>query len=177
MDKTKDWLLRNAYKLSRLHLLGGETFYQSELDEILDTLENVKARDLELNIVSNLMVKEERFRSVIERIKKLVKDRKIGRFDLTASIDGWGPEAEYARTGLKCEHFEKLFSYAVDQKWMTLHCNLTVTAMTVRATPQLVTKVLEYRNKNPKISIRSNALTGSPSCIHLRLVETSGKMI
>ncbi len=162
LEKTKDWLLRNAYKLSRLHLLGGETFYQSELDEILDTLENVKARDLELNIVSNLMVKEERFRSVIERIKKLVKDRKIGRFDLTASIDGWGPEAEYARTGLKCEHFEKLFSYAVDQKWMTLHCNLTVTAMTVRATPQLVTKVLEYRNKNPKISIRSNALTGSP---------------
>ena len=162
MDKTKDWLLRNAYKLSRLHLLGGETFYQSELDEILDTLEKVKATDLELNIVSNLMIKEERFRSVIERIRKLVKDRRIGRFDLTASIDGWGPEAEYARTGLKCDHFEKLFSYAVDQKWMTLHCNLTVTAMTVRSIPHLVNKVIEYRKKNSKISLRAGALTGTP---------------
>ena len=108
------------------------------------------------------MVKEDRFKSVIERIKKLVKDRKIGRFDLTASIDGWGPEAEYARTGLKCDHFEKLFSYAVDQKWMTLHCNLTVTAMTVRSIPQLVNKVIEYRKQNPKISIRPGALTGAP---------------
>ena len=159
-EKTKDWLLRNAYKLSRLHLLGGETFYQSELDEILDTLEKTEARHLELNIVSNLMVKEERFVSVIERIKKLLHDRKIGRFDLTASIDGWGVEAEYARTGLKCDHFEKLFSYAAKQRWMTMHVNLTVTSMTVRSIPQLVGKVMEYRKQNPKISIRSGAYTG-----------------
>jgi hypothetical protein len=162
LDKTKNWLLRNAHKLSRLHLLGGETFYQSELDEILEILENTESKNLELNIISNLMVKEDRFISVIERIKKLVKDRRIGRFDLTASIDGWGPEAEYARTGLNCDHFEKLFSYAVNQKWMTLHCNLTVTSMTVRSIPQLVTKVMEYRKQNPKISIRAGALTGSP---------------
>jgi organic radical activating enzyme len=162
LEKTKDWLLRNAHSLSRLHLLGGETFYQKELDEILETLENTQARNLELNIVSNLMVKEERFVSVIERIKKMLQDRKIGRFDLSASIDGWGAEAEYARTGLKCDHFEKLFSYAVNQKWMRLHVNLTVTAMTVRAMPDLINKVIEYRKQNPKITIRAGAVTGSP---------------
>jgi len=162
LEKTKDWLLRNAHTLSRLHLLGGETFYQSELDEMLDTLEKVKAKHLEVNIVSNLMVKEERFTSVIERIKRLLKDRRIGRFDLTASIDGWGPEAEYARTGLKCDHFEKLFSHAVNQKWMTLHTNQTITAMTVKSIPTFVEKVKEYRKQNPKISIRAGALTGQP---------------
>ena len=162
LSKTTDWLRRNAHKLARLHLQGGETFYQSELDDILDALEDQEARHLELNIISNLMVKEKDFVSRIERIKKLCADRKIGRFDLTASIDGWGPEAEYARTGLDCDHFEKLFSYIVEQKWITTHVNLTMTAMTVRTLPQLVTKILHYREKNPKISIRAGALTGSP---------------
>ena len=168
LSKTKDWLIRNAHKLTRLHLQGGETFYQSELDDILEALEKQEARHLELNIISNLMVKEEQFTSRIEHIKKLCADRKIGRFDLTASIDGWGPEAEYARTGLKCDHFEKLFSYVVDQKWMTLHVNLTVTSLTVRSIPQLVTKLLEYRKKNPKISIRAGALASSstPPLLH-----------
>lgn len=168
LSKTKDWLIRNAHKLARLHLQGGETFYQSELDDILEALEKQKARNLELNIISNLMVKEEQFVSRIERIKKLCADRKIGRFDLTASIDGWGPEAEYARTGLKCDHFEKMFSYVVDQKWMTLHVNLTVTSLTVRSLPQLVTKLIEYRKKNPKISIRAGALATSstPPFLH-----------
>ncbi len=167
LSKTKDWLMRNAHKLARLHLQGGETFYQSELDDILDALENQEAKHLELNIISNLMIKEEQFVSRIERIKKLCADRKIGRFDLTASIDGWGPDAEYARTGLKCDHFEKLFSYAVDQKWMTLHVNLTVTSLTVRSIPQLVNKLLEYRKINPKISIRAGALSSStPPFLH-----------
>ena len=165
LDKTLEWLKRNVHTLSRLHLLGGETFYQSELDEILATLETTHNKHLELNIVSNLMVKEERFKSVIGRIRKLIVDRRIGRFDLTASIDGWGPEAEYARTGLKCEQFERLFSYAVDQQWMRLHVNQTMTAMTVRSLPGLLNKVKEYRKKNKKISMRAGCVT-NPLFLH-----------
>lgn len=161
-EKTLDWLSRNGDQLSRLHLLGGETFYQSELDELLETLEKTQNKHLELNIVSNLMVKEDRFQSVIERIKKLLMDRRIGRFDLTTSIDGWGPEAEYARTGLKCEHFERLFSYAVDQSWMRLHVNQTITSMTVRSIPELLRKIKDHRKQNRKISVRAGAVFGAP---------------
>jgi len=161
-EKTKDWLLKHGHELARLHLLGGETFYQSELDEILEVLEKTKNQNLELNIVSNLMIKEDRFKDVIERIERLCKDRRIGRFDLTASIDGWGPEAEYARTGLKCDHFEKLFAHAVDQKWITLHTNLVMTSLTVRSTAGLLRKVKQYRKTNKKISIRTSGVTGAP---------------
>ena len=164
-EKTMEWLTRNGHKLSRLHLLGGETFYQSELDELLDTLEKTRNRNLELNIVSNFMVKEERFKSVIERIKKLLIDRRIGRLDLTASIDVWGPEAEYARTGLKCDQFEKLFSYAVHQKWLILHINQTVTSMSVKSVPALIKKVKEYRKVNKKISLRAGCVT-QPDVLH-----------
>jgi hypothetical protein len=164
-EKTLEWLTRNGHKLSRLHLLGGETFYQSELDELLDTLEKTRNKHLELNIVSNFMVKEERFKSIIERIKKLLIDRRIGRLDLTASIDGWGPEAEYARTGLKCDQFEKLFSYAVNQKWMVLHINQTITSMSVKSIPALIRKIKDYRRVNKKISLRAGSVT-RPDALH-----------
>ena len=161
-EKTKEWMLKNGHELARLHLLGGETFYQSELDEMLDVLEKMQNKHLELNIISNLMVKEDRFKSVIERIKKLLVDRKLGRFDLSASIDGWGPEVEYARTGLKCDHFDKLFSYAVKEKWIVLHTNQTVTSLSVNSIPKLLEKVKEYRQYNKKISLYFGAVGGVP---------------
>ena len=162
-EKAKDWILRHGHQLARLHLLGGETFYQSELDEVLEVLDKKNQKsNLELNIVSNLMVKEERFKTVIEKIQRLCRDRKIGRFDLTASIDGWGPEVEYARTGLKCDHFEKLFSHAVKQKWMRLHVNQTVTSMSVRAMPPLLRLVKDYRKINQQISLRLSSVIGAP---------------
>ena len=161
-EKTKEWMLKNGHELARLHLLGGETFYQSELDEMLDVLEKMQNKHLELNIISNLMVKEDRFKSVIERIKKLLVDKKLGRFDLSASIDGWGPEVEYARTGLKCDHFDKLFSYAVKEKWIVLHTNQTVTSLSVNSIPKLLEKVKEYRQYNKKISLYFGAVGGVP---------------
>lgn len=161
LNKTLEWIEKNGNELSRLHLLGGETFYQPELQEVLDTLKKLKNKNLELNIVSNCMVKENTFKSYIEQIKKLCKDRNIGRFDLTASIDGWGPEAEYARTGLKCEHFEKLFAHAVNEKWMCLNVNSTLTTMTVRTLPLLFEKIKHYRKINKNINIRFGFVTGN----------------
>ena len=162
LNKTLEWIEKNGNELSRLHLLGGETFYQSELQEVLDTLKKLKNKNLELNIVSNCMVKEDIFKSYIEQIKKLCKDRNIGRFDLTASIDGWGKEAEYCRTGLDCAHFEKLLSYAVHEKWIHLHTNTTLTTMTVRTMPLLIEKIKKFRRINKKISIRFGFVVGKP---------------
>ena len=144
-EKSLDWIRRNGNKLSRLHLLGGETFYQSELQEMLDTLSLIKNPNLELNIVSNLMVKENTYKDYIEQIKKLCVDRNIGRFDLTASIDGWGKEAEYARFGLKLDHWEKMFDYTVNEKWIFLNTNQVITALTMRTIPDLINILQKYR--------------------------------
>lgn len=144
-EKTLNWIEKNGNELRRLHLLGGETFYQSELQEILDVLKKLKNPNLELNIVSNLMVQEHRYKNYIEQIKQLCKDRNIGRFDLTCSIDGWGPEAEYARFGLKLDYWEKLFSYTVDQKWIYLNVNKTITSLTMKTMVDLGKIINGYR--------------------------------
>jgi len=164
-EKTLEWIEKNGHELRRLHLLGGETFYQNELQEMLDTLKKLKNPDLELNIVSNLMVKEDTFKNYIQQIKKLILDRNIGRFDLTASIDGWGPEAEYARTGLKCNHWEKLFSYAVNQSWMIINTNQTMTSLTIKSVPALLEIIKKYRKIKPKIALRFG-LVGTRPWMH-----------
>ena len=159
-EKTLVWIEKNGHELRRLHLLGGETFYQNELQEMIDTLKRLKNKHLELNIVSNLMIKKETFKNYIEQIRELIVNENIGRFDLTASIDGWGPEAEYARFGLKCEHWEKLFSYAVNQRWMTINTNQTITALTVKSIPKLMEVVCRYRKINSKIATHFSMVTG-----------------
>ena len=61
---------------------------------------------------------------------------------------------------MKCDHFEKLFAYAVNEKWMRLNTNSTITAMTVRSLPLLIEKVKFYRKINKKILIRFGFVTG-----------------
>jgi len=145
--KTLDWLDKNGHKLRRLHILGGEPFYQQEFAELLDFLKTKKFRHLELNAISNLMVKENVFYGYIDKIKKLLLDRHIGRFDLTASIDNWGDQAEYARFGLKIDHWKKLFEYCVNNKWIYLNINNTISCLTIKTLPDL----LDYLNSQRKI--------------------------
>ena len=151
LDKTLEWIEKNHKNLKRLHLLGGETFYQTELQEVLNVLKKCKNRNLQLNIVSNLMVKEEFLIHYISQIKELIVNKNIGRFNLTVSIDGWGPEAEYARTGLKLNHFEKLFNYVSNEKWIFLNTNQTITCLTIRCIPELI-KFLNNHRKTRRIN-------------------------
>jgi len=144
-EKTLAWIEKNGNELSRLHLLGGESFYQKELQEMLNVLKKLNNPNLELNIVSNLMVKENIYKNYIEQIKKLCRDRRIGRFDLTCSIDGWGDEAEYARSGLKLDAWEKLFAYTVNEKWIYLNINQCITSLTMKTMIDLVKKINHYR--------------------------------
>jgi hypothetical protein len=51
----------------RLHILGGEPFYQKQFDVCLDFLSAHKNIDLEFNIISNLMVEPEKFKQYIEQ--------------------------------------------------------------------------------------------------------------
>ena len=145
--KTLTWLSKHGHKLKRLNVLGGEPFYQKEFELLLDHMEKQSFPNLELNIVSNLMTKEKIFYSCHEKIKNLVKKRKIGRYDLSVSIDNWGAEAEYARYGLKLDYFQKLFEYCVNERWIKMNINTTVTNLTIKTFPDLIQYVLPFRNK------------------------------
>ena len=84
----------------------------------------------------------------INRIKDLQNRGHIKTFDLTASIDCWGPEQEYARHGLNLELFEERLRWASEQgDWLRLNCNQTVTCLTMRSMPELIDRIAKYSKK------------------------------
>jgi pyruvate-formate lyase-activating enzyme len=139
------WMATNYASIRRFHLLGGEPFYQQQFDTCLDFLYNNTNKDLEFNIVSNLMVEPDRLRGYIDRIKDLVSARRIKRFEITASIDCWGPEQEYVRHGLDLQRWKQNFEYLVKQSWITLNINQVISVLTIPTMPDLITYVNTQR--------------------------------
>jgi hypothetical protein len=140
------WLDKNIGQLIRLHLLGGETFLQHDLmTRVLDIIEKNPNPHLQFCVFSNLNVPDRYWDLYIGRIQDLQDRGHIEYFDLTASIDCWGPEQEYVRSGLNLEKFEQRFSWASEQgSWLRLNANQTVTAMTMRTMPDLIKKIDQY---------------------------------
>jgi hypothetical protein len=146
-EKFKNWLERNITGLVRLHLLGGETFIQHELlTAVLNIIERNPSPNLELCIFSNLNVPDKYWNLYINRIKDLQATGNIRVFDLTCSIDCWGPEQELVRWGLNLEKFEQRFAWASEQSesWLRVNVNQTITNMTVRTMPELIDKIAHY---------------------------------
>ena len=84
------------------------------------------------------------------RIKDLQLKKHVRVFDLTASIDCWGAEQEFVRSGLDLEKFEKRLSWAVSQgDWLRVNANQTVTSMTMRTMPELIEKITHYSKFKP----------------------------
>ena len=149
-QKFWEWLKNNGTKLQRLHLLGGEPFYQRQFDDFLTFFENNPCPSLEFNIVTNLMLSTDKLIRYIERIKLLIKYKKIKRLDITASIDCWGPQQEFVRHGLELNRWQKNFEYLIEQRWIKLNINNTVSILTIKTLPDLLVKLDEW-TKDRKI--------------------------
>ena len=161
-NKFLHWLDKNIKILKRLHLLGGETLIQHKLlSSVLKIIEDNPNPDLELCIFSNMNAPDKAWNLYIPWIKNLAEQDYIKRFDLTASIDCWGDEAEYARYGLNLKKFEERFAWAAAQNpdWLKLNVNQTVTCLTVRTMADLIDKVSQY-SKNKHIGHYFQFYTG-----------------
>ena len=143
-EKFWEWMRQNANTLQRFHLLGGEPFYQKQFDLFLELFDKYPCPDLEFNIVTNLMISTDRLTNYIEKFKKLLTQRKLKRLEITASIDCWGPQAEYVRYGLDLNLWEKNFKYLMDQRWIKLNVNNTISVLTIKTLPALLELMNEW---------------------------------
>lgn len=143
------WLEFNSNELKELHILGGEPFIQRETNAILDILEKNENKNLELQIISNLMISHGVLKDYVARFSKMCRNRSIKLVHIIASIDCWGKEAEYVRSGLDLQLWEENFTYLLNQKWIKLHINQTITALSIRTMPALIEKLNEFRKIRP----------------------------
>ena len=149
-EKFWQWMENNAYKLKRLHLLGGEPFYQTQFDKFLELFESHPCPNLEFSIVTNLMISKSKLKNYINIIKKLIMNKKLGRLDITASIDCWGPQQEFVRYGIELTKWEENFKYLISERWIKLNINNTTSVLTIKTLPELLCKLDEW-TKDRKI--------------------------
>lgn len=142
------WMGKNSLYLKRFNVLGGEPFYQKEYYKLLDYFTTNPHPDLELGIVTNLMVGTDKIDAMIDRWKSLLSNKHLRRIDVTCSIDCWGPEQTYVRHGLDLGTWEKNFQRLLEQKWLKININQTISVLTIKTMPDLLRKLQTWRQKH-----------------------------
>lgn len=132
--------------LHTLRITGGEPLMNPGAMKFFDLLEDEPAPHLEITLNSNLGVSFGKVDRLISRVTSLVKQKKIRKFSFFTSIDSWGPQAEYMRTGLKCDHWERNMIEVI-KAGATVNLMCTYNVLCVTNFQKLLHKVIQWREK------------------------------
>jgi MoaA/NifB/PqqE/SkfB family radical SAM enzyme len=109
VDAFWEWWPELRKTLNIMRVTGGEPTLHKSTWQLLDKIDEEPMPWLELNINSNLGTKNILIERLANKVKKLVDEKKIRAFKLFTSMDTWGERAEYIRTGLDLDVWEKNF--------------------------------------------------------------------
>jgi organic radical activating enzyme len=143
------WWPEVSKTLNILRITGGEPLLQSSTWRLLEDLDKNPKPNLELNINSNFGVKPILVDRLVERINKLLAEKKIKKFKMFTSIDTWGPQAEYIRTGLDLELWERNLKKYLSDTNLSITFMVTFNILTVTNFQTLLEKILEWRKQYP----------------------------
>jgi hypothetical protein len=149
VEKFWQWMQLNSQHLLRLHVLGGEPFYQSEFDRCLEYFDQVAHPGLELNIVTNLMIDHVKLHDYLKKFRDLLSKKHLKRIDITCSIDCTGPEQEFVRWGMNIDRWLFNFDMLRQHKWLTLNINQTISVLTIKTMPKLMNWLAAWRETRP----------------------------
>lgn len=99
------WLPELKDDLEVLRITGGEPLLSSETNVLLEKIDDLQFKKLSLSFNTNLILHEKIIDSFIEKVRSLLEKNKIKSFDLFASVDTYGKQAEYIRPGLNYDQF------------------------------------------------------------------------
>lgn len=98
----------DLYKdLHTFRITGGEPLMSKDTWDVLDyIIENPNPNTkLNLAINSNLGVPDKLIDRFIEKVSKICDENRVNEFIIFTSVDTWGEQAEYIRTGLEFNRF------------------------------------------------------------------------
>lgn len=161
-----EWMHDNSTSLQILNTLGGEPMYQKEFEDHLKFFETHSNPNLTWRIFSNLKHDTVKFKEKISRIQNLIDTGKLKRLEITASIDCWGPELEYARYGLDLENCEANINTVLESPGVFLQIHATLTPITLPTLYQLIDKICgDWIVKNNKTNMNWNTVV-NPDCFN-----------
>jgi organic radical activating enzyme len=158
IDAWWEWWPELSKTLNILRITGGEPLMHKSTWRLFDLLRQDPKPNLELNINSNLGIKTSMVEKLVEHVNDIVANKKIKKFKLFSSMDTWGTRAEYLRTGLDLELWEKnLDTYLRGTNGdITFMCTFNI--LSVTSFTDFLQKVLDWRKKYNDIDIANNHL-------------------
>jgi len=142
LAKFWEWLDKNASNIVKYNILGGEPFYQPELETNIAFFETHPCPKLNLTVFSNLKVNHDKFVRILTQLSRLVEIGHLASVQITCSLDCWGPQQEYVRTGLDLIQWENNFDTLVKEfQKIEVQVHGTMTSLTIKTMPDLVKKV------------------------------------
>jgi organic radical activating enzyme len=130
--------------LHTLRITGGEPLLSPDAMRLLDMLDHDPVPTLTININSNLGVSSDRVERLIVKARQLVLEKKIKSIKIYTSMDSWGEQAEYMRTGLDCALWESNVRKILDAgSTVSLMCTYNVLCVT--NFNKLLDKIIDLR--------------------------------
>lgn len=148
-EKLFIWFENNIQHLHKLFIMGGEPFLQKETERMIAFLEQKELPNLTLCFFSNLTVDHERVKNWVQRLDRLVKEKRLDKLQIVGSLDSWGAEAEYVRNGLDLKLFQKNFEYILNESNTLQNINSALTTTAVPGMPVLVDNINKWSKIRP----------------------------
>jgi len=164
-DKFFEWMVENGNKVVMFKMLGGEPFYQEEFDMILDFFDKNPCPNLSWHIFSNLNHEPGKFRGKLDKVNKLIEEKKLKSMMIICSIDCWGPDLEYVRYGLNIDWAEKNILTLLNCSGVDIQVHATITALSMPSMYILAEKIREW-SKIKAIHFHWNTVH-TPACFDI----------
>ena len=142
-----EWWPEMSKTLNILRITGGEPTMHRSTWELFNRLRADPRPHLELNLNSNLGVKHAFIEKLANNVNDLLQNNKVKAFKLFSSMDTWGKRAEYIRTGLDLEIWEKNLDIYITKTKSPVAFMCTFNILSVTSFTQFLEKVLEWRKK------------------------------
>ena len=135
-------------RLKVFRMTGGEPLIDHNTYRVLKYIQQHPHPELELAITSNLCPPPKMMARFKTHLQKIFAEKKIHRFMLFPSIDGWGRHAEYIRFGLKTAEFEKNIRMLIKEApEVLISFIVTVNALSPFSLKNLLVKILEWQKE------------------------------
>lgn len=101
-----EWFPKVYPTLKTFRMTGGEPLMDKSTFKVFDYVKKNPSQQLHLSITSNCCPPGNQWSKFMTSLEELTNPGSIDHFMLFCSLDSWGPQAEYIRTGL---HFDTLY--------------------------------------------------------------------
>ncbi len=133
--------------LNIMRVTGGEPLMHVSTWKLLEKINKDPMPALELNVNSNLGVKNSLVDRLSTETELLKTDGKIKTFKLFTSMDTWGSRAEYIRTGLELNLWEQNFHTYLTKTSSPVTFMITFNILSVTTFRTFLAKILEWRKQ------------------------------